>query len=153
MKIKMATIGTIISLTCSTTACFAADFELITTNNLDSFSTLSIGKDTYCSDSQALQGNETCSNTPSTGETGQTPANGGSSDCHIPTLNLQLLCGSDCTVKVYDQTGCKGHYATGTLHVSTNKVTLDNLVSPSEFNATYSKLSDLSGNLTLTKNS
>ena len=153
MNIKMTTIGTIISLTCATTACMAGgpSFELNTVNNLNSFSTLSIGRDTYCSDSQALQGNETCSNTPSTGETGQTPANGGSSDCHIPTLNLQLLCGSECSVKVYDQVGCKGHYATGTLHVSTNKVILDNLVSPTEFNATYSQVTDLHGQLTLTE--
>ena len=150
MNIKMITIGTIISLTCSTTACFATDFDLITTNNLNSFSTLSIAKDTYCSDSQALQPSENCTNTPDTGETGQTPGQG-SSNCKIPTLNLQLLCGTECSVKVYDQAGCKGHYATGTLHVSTNKVTLDNLVSPSEFNASYISSSDLSGNLTLTE--
>ena len=146
MNMRMATIGTIISLTCCATTCMAADgpqFTLTTKNDLDTISTLSVNG--ICSDSALMQPFETCSGGSVTGET---PSHG-QTTCSSSVSSLTPICGTNCEVKIYDSAKCTGNFATGQLNITDNSVTLSNLESPSEFSATYTNTDNYDGQLTL----
>ena len=135
MKIKIATLGTIISLACASTVCQAQDFVLTTINNKNSISTLSI--DTFtggCSDKSPMVLFETCTSSPNAA-TGETAANG-TSTCTTNIEGLKTACGgSTCPITVWEGAGCTGNKAgTARLNINNNNITM----------------SEISGNITYT---
>ena len=143
MKIKIATLGTVISLACASTTCHAENsFKLDTVNQKDSISTLSIDTLTGgCSDKAPMNIVAQCTSNPDmpTGETGASDGtNYGKSECILPIEGLKTACaGSSCHITVYEGEHCSGSVAgTATLHVANNNITM----------------SDISGDITYTGN-
>ena len=146
MTNKLFNLTAAVGLSClASTAMASSTYTLTTINNLNSISTLSVGSSSNCSDSLAIQLTEDCG---SASVKGETPANG-SSTCKMTTNNLKIACGENCTVKIYDQDHCKGNFATGTLHVTSDQVKLTDISNPAQFVAQYSSQGNLAGELTL----
>ena len=149
MTNKLFNLTAAVGLSClASTAMASSTYTLTTINNLNSISTLLVGAGSTsnsCSDSPLIQLNEVCEDATIRGET---PANG-SSTCKMTTTNLKIACGEKCTVKIYDQAHCKGNFATGTLHVTSDQVNLTDISNPAQFIAQYSSQGNLAGELTL----
>ena len=146
MTNKLFNLTVAVGLSClASTVMASSTYTLTTINNLNSISTLSVGSSSNCSDSPMIQVTEDCG---SASVKGETPANG-SSTCKMTTNNLKIACGEQCTVKIYDQDHCKGNFATGTLHVTSDQVNLTNISNPAQFVAQYSSQGNLAGELIL----